>query len=61
MQKLVWRLHEEGVFVNGITFPAVPKSKQRLRISMMATFTKADLDRAVEVFTRVLGEFGLPE
>lgn len=61
MQKLVWRLHEEGVFVNGITFPAVPKSKQRLRISMMATFNEADLDRAVEVFTRVLGEFGLPE
>ena len=61
MQKLVWRLHQEGVFVNGITFPAVPKSKQRLRISMMATFTRADLDRALEVMARVLAEFGLPE
>jgi len=58
---LIRRLHEEGVFVNGISFPAVPKNKQRLRISMMATFAREDLDFAIEVFQRVLAEFGLPE
>lgn len=60
LAQMLWRLHEEGVFVNAITYPAVPKNKQRLRISMMATFTQADLDRALAAFAKVTREFGLP-
>jgi glycine C-acetyltransferase len=60
IRKLVARLFEEGVFVNGVEYPAVPRDKQRLRTSMMATFTREDLDRAVGTIARVGKEFGLP-
>lgn len=59
VRQLTARLHNEGVYVNGISFPAVPKSMQRLRLSMMSTFTEADLDFAIEVLARVGKEFGV--
>jgi len=59
IRKVVSRLFEEGVFVNGVEYPAVPKERQRLRISMMATFSRTDLDFAVERIQRVGDEFGL--
>ena len=37
--------HNKQVFINPIEYPAVPASKQRFRISMMATHTKDDIDR----------------
>lgn len=58
MRDLVRRLHSEGLFVNGISYPAVPPALQRLRLSMMATFTEADLDFAAETLGRVLREMG---
>jgi glycine C-acetyltransferase len=53
IRKLVLRLQEEGVFVNGVEYPAVPKDRQRLRISMMATFTREQLDRAIDTLASV--------
>jgi 8-amino-7-oxononanoate synthase len=45
--------HENGVFVNTVEYPAVPAHQQRLRISMMATHTKAQIDTMVQVVDRV--------
>lgn len=56
---LVGRLHTAGVFVNGVAFPVVPRSEQRLRLSVMATFSEADLDEALERLARVLREAGV--
>jgi len=56
--KLVNMLHREGVFVNGVMYPAVPKDRQRLRISMMATFTKEELDFAVSKILFVAKKIG---
>ncbi len=47
-RKIGKRLHELGIFVNPILYPAVPKNKTRLRLSVMATHTRADLDRALD-------------
>lgn len=44
---------DRGIFINPVEFPAVPLSKQRFRISVMATHTKADLDRLVEAVDQV--------
>jgi 7-keto-8-aminopelargonate synthetase-like enzyme len=56
------RLHDEGLFVNAVEWPAVPRDRQRLRLSMMATFERADLDYAVDVLARVGRQMGfLPE
>jgi len=41
-------LHERGVFVNSVEYPAVPKTEQRFRISVMATHRREDIDRLLE-------------
>ena len=41
-------LKEEGVYVNPVLPPAVPPGKCILRLTVMATHTSADVDRAVE-------------
>ena len=43
------RFHEAGVFVNCVEYPAVPIDQQRFRVSLMATHTKDDIDRLLEV------------
>lgn len=52
-------LHQNGVFLNSIEYPAVPKNQQRLRISLMATHTKADLDFVIGIFEKVKHVFKL--
>lgn len=52
-------LENEGVFVTAIRPPTVPTA--RLRISVMATHTKGQLDKALEAFEKVGRKFGLLE
>ena len=59
IRKVISRLHQEGIFVNGISYPAVSKDRQRLRVSVMATLTRPDLDFAVDKFAKVGREFGI--
>ncbi len=59
MSTVIKRFHEEGVFINGVEYPAVERDKQRLRISMMATLTKQDLNYALGVFKKLGNEFGI--
>lgn len=49
-----WRdLIEEGVFVNAVVPPAVPKGQSLMRTSYMATHTDDQLDYILEAFRRV--------
>ena len=52
-------LFHEGVLATGIGFPTVPKGKARVRTIVSATHTKAELDRALEVFEKVGKKLGL--
>jgi len=52
-------LFREGVLATGIGFPTVPKGKARVRTIVSATHTKAELDRALEVFEKVGKKLGL--
>jgi glycine C-acetyltransferase len=45
IRKSAYLFHEKGIFLNPVEYPAVPASKQRFRISLMATHTKNDIDR----------------
>lgn len=56
---VVCSLFDKGVFVNGVQYPAVAKDRQRLRLSMMATLTRSDLDFAAEQLALVGREFDL--
>jgi glycine C-acetyltransferase len=44
---------EAGIFMNFVAFPAVPRQRCRLRMSMMAGHTKADLDYVLETLGRL--------
>lgn len=55
---LLWRaLYDGGVFTNCAIHPAVPPGGALLRTSLMATHDRHTIDRALEVFARVKGEF----
>ncbi len=50
---LQWRmLFDAGVFINPVIPPAVPPHSCRLRISMMATHTNAQIDYVLDLFAR---------
>jgi 8-amino-7-oxononanoate synthase len=52
-------LDEMAVFVNAVSRPAVPRELSRLRVSLMATHTLNDLDRALEAFKKAGRKIGL--
>src|SRR4030042_185676 len=53
------RLLEGKVFVQGIRPPTVPEGKCRLRVTVMATHTREDINFALEKFEKVGKELGL--
>ncbi|MBJ7470422.1 MAG: aminotransferase class I/II-fold pyridoxal phosphate-dependent enzyme [Solirubrobacteraceae bacterium] len=55
---LLWKaLWDAGAFVNVAVHPAVPPGGALLRTSVMATHEREDLDRALELFERVIKDF----
>jgi glycine C-acetyltransferase len=52
-------LFQEGVFATGIGFPTVAKGRARVRTIVSSEHTKAELDRALEVFRSVGKRMGL--
>jgi len=53
------RLLEKRVFVQGIRPPTVPEGKCRLRVTVMATHTREDINFALERFEKVGKELGV--
>lgn len=53
------RLQEESVFVNPVVWPGVPPGEELLRVSLMATHTFEQIDRALEKFAKVGKELAL--
>jgi glycine C-acetyltransferase len=52
-------LFQEGVFATGIGFPTVAKGKARVRTIVTSEHTRAELDRALEAFSKVGKKLGL--
>jgi len=46
-------LFEEGVFIQAIRPPTVPKGQARLRLTVMATHKKEDLNKALEIIGKI--------
>jgi len=61
LKALLRDLFREGIFVNYVAYPAVPRRRSRLRIGMMAQHTREDLDRALEIFARLGRVHGIIE
>lgn len=57
---VMWRrLFDEGVFASPVLYPAVPQGMAMIRTSCMATHSKDNLDKVLDVFARVGREMGL--
>lgn len=52
-------LFEEGLWATGLGFPTVPKGKARIRAIVTATHTREQLERAVEILSRVAKRMGI--
>jgi glycine C-acetyltransferase len=57
LRKMSKKIHELGLYINPVPFPAVPKGQARFRISLMATHTQEDLDEAADIIDIVYREF----
>ena len=53
------KIQDRGLFLNPVTYPAVPKHKSRLRVSVSAAHTEEDLEQAVQTIAGVLREEGI--
>jgi glycine C-acetyltransferase len=53
------KIQQGGLFLQPVTYPAVPKHKSRLRISVSAAHSEQELEFAVGVIARVLREEGI--
>jgi glycine C-acetyltransferase len=53
------KTQDRGLYLQPVTYPAVPKHKSRLRISVSAAHTEEDLEQAVRVIASVLREEGI--
>ena len=58
-QKFAQRLLEEGIYAIGFFFPVVPKGQARIRTQISAAHTRAQLDQAIDAFTRIGRELGV--
>jgi glycine C-acetyltransferase len=59
VQLMCRELHQAGIFLNPVAYPAVPKRLSRLRLSLMATHTKEDLDQTLDALERVGQKYGV--
>ena len=53
------RLLAEGIYVIAFSFPVGPQDKARIRTQMSAAHTDADIDQAIDAFSRVGRAMGL--
>ncbi|WP_130832707.1 glycine C-acetyltransferase [[Erwinia] mediterraneensis] len=58
-QEFARRLQQEGIYVTGFFYPVVPKGAARIRTQISAGHTQAQLERAVEAFTRIGQQLGV--
>ena len=49
----------EGVYLNPVKYPAVPKHKSRFRMSISADHSREELEEGVNTITRVLQRYGI--
>ncbi|MDX2175391.1 MAG: pyridoxal phosphate-dependent aminotransferase family protein [Candidatus Sumerlaeia bacterium] len=56
----MWRrLHDEGLFVNPVVPPATPSTRCLMRVSVMASHTRPQLERALDIMERAGRELGI--
>ena len=57
--KMAQMLDKAGIFVNPVVFPAVKESESIIRVTIIASHSLEDLDRALEAFKKARKKIGL--
>ena len=53
IRKAAIEFSKRGIFVNTVEYPAVPRNKQRFRVSLMASHTLSQIDQLVEAIDQI--------
>ncbi len=59
LQAMMIELFQAGIFMNYVAFPAVPRQRSRLRMSMMAGHSRKDLDFVLETLHKLGRKYGI--
>ena len=51
-------LMQEGIYINPVKYPAVPKHKSRFRMSISASHSREELEEGARIITSVLQRYG---
>lgn len=54
-------LFEQGIYVNPISYPAVPEKLSRLRFSLTAMHTKEELDKTFSILENIRKKYKLTQ
>ncbi len=57
--RMAERLLAEGIYVTAFSFPVVPRGEARIRTQISAAHSQAQLDQAIDAFTRVGRDLGV--
>ena len=52
-------LMQEGIYLNPVKYPAVPKHRSRFRMSISAAHSREELEEGVGIITSVLQRYGI--
>jgi len=53
------QLLQQGIYLNPVQYPAVPKHKSRFRMSISATHSRQELSEAADIISKVLEKYGI--
>jgi glycine C-acetyltransferase len=52
-------LLRQGIYLNPVQYPAVPKHKSRFRMSISSTHSRQELSEAAKIISKVLERYGI--
>lgn len=59
VKEMAYRLHQAGILVNPVPYPAVPKRLTRVRVSLSAGLTRRQLDHGLNEIERIAVDLGI--
>jgi glycine C-acetyltransferase len=54
-------LHHQGIYINPVSYPAVSRSKPRLRLNVSANLEQEDLERCLDALLTCSRRLGVQE
>jgi glycine C-acetyltransferase len=59
LRKMAIEINGKGIYINSVFYPAVPRNSSRIRLSLMASHSKQDLDETLNVLEETGRKFGV--